>query len=195
MAARWVSVPIGSVKPNPNNPRLIKDAKFRQLVQSVKDFPQMLELRPIVVDADGVVLGGNMRLKACKEAGLKQVPVIRADDLTPAQQREFVVKDNVGFGEWDWDELANEWDDDPLAEWGLDVPSFDVGEASLPAMPDGEHSGMQQITLTVTNDQADLIREAMEAAAAAGPFVDTGNENKNGNAIARVAEFALHGLR
>jgi ParB-like chromosome segregation protein Spo0J len=122
MAARWVSVPIGSVKSNPSNPRLIKDAKFRQLVQSVKDFPQMLELRPIVVDADGVVLGGNMRLKACKEAGLKQVPVIRADDLTPAQQREFVVKDNVGFGEWDWDALANEWGEEPLAEWGLDVP-------------------------------------------------------------------------
>jgi len=75
-----------------------------------------------VVDADGVVLGGNMRLKACKEAGLKQVPVIRADDLTPAQQREFVVKDNVGFGEWDWDALANEWGEEPLAEWGLDVP-------------------------------------------------------------------------
>jgi hypothetical protein len=123
MAARWVSVPIGSVKPNPSNPRLIKDAKFRQLVQSVRDFPQMLELRPIVVDADGVVLGGNMRLKACKEAGLKQVPVIRADDLTPAQQREFVVKDNVGFGEWDWDALANEWDEQALIRWGLDVPT------------------------------------------------------------------------
>ena len=126
MAARWVSVPIGSVKPNPSNPRLIKDAKFRQLVQSVKDFPQMLELRPIVVDADGVVLGGNMRLKACKEAGLKQVPVIRADDLTPAQQREFMVKDNVGFGEWDWDALANEWSEEPLADWGLDVPEVHV---------------------------------------------------------------------
>jgi hypothetical protein len=126
MAARWVSVPIGSVKPNPSNPRLIKDAKFRQLVQSVRDFPQMLELRPIVVDADGVVLGGNMRLKACKEAGLKQVPVIRADDLTPEQQREFVVKDNVGFGEWDWDALANEWDAEPLAEWGLDVPDVEA---------------------------------------------------------------------
>jgi DNA modification methylase len=140
MAARWVSVPIGSVKPNPSNPRLIKDAKFRQLVQSVRDFPQMLELRPIVVDADGMVLGGNMRLKACKEAGLKQVPVIRADDLTPAQQREFVVKDNVGFGEWDWDALANEWGEEPLAEWGLDVPDVEadavVGLTDPDAVPE-----------------------------------------------------------
>ena len=106
---QWAYVPIGQVTPNPDNPRTIKDAKFRQLVQSIRDLPQMLELRPIVVNAAGVVLGGNMRLRACKEAGLKQVPVIRADHLTQAQQREFVVKDNVGFGEWDWDALANEW--------------------------------------------------------------------------------------
>lgn len=121
---QWAYVPIGQVTPNPDNPRTIKDAKFRQLVQSIRDLPQMLELRPIVVNAAGVVLGGNMRLRACKEAGLKQVPVIRADHLTEAQQREFVVKDNVGFGEWDWDALANEWADEPLAEWGLDVPEF-----------------------------------------------------------------------
>ena len=115
-------VKISSVKSNPNNPRLIKDDKFKKLVQSIKDFPKMLELRPIVVNDDMVVLGGNMRLKACKEVGLKEVPIIKASELTEDQQREFIVKDNVGFGEWDWDMIANEWDTEQLVEWGLDLP-------------------------------------------------------------------------
>jgi site-specific DNA-methyltransferase (adenine-specific) len=118
-------VPIGDIKPNPNNPRIIKDDKFRKLVKSIKDFPEMLALRPIVVNSEMVVLGGNMRLKACKEAGLKEVPVILASGLTDERQREFIIKDNVGFGEWEWETLANEWDADQLAEWGLDVPEFD----------------------------------------------------------------------
>lgn len=192
---QWTRLPIKALKPNPDNPRVIKDEKYRKLVQSIRDFPAMLEIRPIVVNADHVVLGGNMRLRACQEAGLKDVPVVLAADLTPDQQREFIIKDNVGFGEWEWDALANDWDAETLADWGVDIPSFDVQPGALPDLPDGDHSGMQQMTFTVTNDQADLIREAMEAAAAAGPYVDTGNENKNGNAIARVAEFALHGLR
>ena len=95
------TVKISEVKSNPNNPRLIKDEKFAKLVKSIKEFPEMLELRPIVVNSDMVVLGGNMRLKACKEAGLKEVPIIKADDLTDEQQKEFIIKDNVGFGEWD----------------------------------------------------------------------------------------------
>ena len=115
-------VKISNVKANPNNPRLIKDDKFKKLVQSIKDFPKMLELRPIVVNDDMVVLGGNMRLKACKEVGLKEVPIIKASELTEDQQREFIVKDNVGFGEWDWDMIANEWDTEQLVEWGLDLP-------------------------------------------------------------------------
>lgn len=115
-------VKISNVKANPNNPRLIKDDKFKKLVQSIKDFPKMLELRPIVVNDDMVVLGGNMRLKACKEVGLKEVPIIKASELTEDQQREFIVKDNVGFGEWDWDMIANEWDIEQLTEWGLDLP-------------------------------------------------------------------------
>jgi hypothetical protein len=112
---------ISEVKANPNNPRIIKDDKFKKLVRSIQDFPEMLELRPIVVNVDGIVLGGNMRLKACKEAGLKEVPVIKAEDLTEDQQKEFIIKDNVGFGEWDWEDLANNWDTDELKEWGLDV--------------------------------------------------------------------------
>jgi len=112
------------IKPNPNNPRLIKDEKFAKLVKSIKEFPQMLELRPIVVNDDMIVLGGNMRLKACKEAGLKEVPIIKASSLTPEQQREFIIKDNVGFGDWDWELIANEWDAEQVTGWGLDIPDF-----------------------------------------------------------------------
>ena len=106
---------------NPNNPRVIKDDKFKKLVQSIMEFPKMLELRPIVVNDEMVVLGGNMRLKACKEAGIKEVPVIKASELTEDEQRQFIIKDNVGFGEWDWDMIANEWDEQELMDWGLDV--------------------------------------------------------------------------
>ena len=115
-------VKIGKIKNNPNNPRLIKDDKFKKLVKSIKEFPEMLEIRPIVVDKDNIVLGGNMRLRACQEAGLKEVHILQADKLTEKQQREFIIKDNVGFGEWDWDDLANEWDAEELEDWGLDLP-------------------------------------------------------------------------
>ena len=118
------NVPINTVKANPNNPRIIKDDKFAKLVKSINEFPQMLNLRPIVVNDDMVVLGGNMRLKACKEAGLKDIPIIKASELTEQQQKEFIVKDNVGYGEWDWDDLANNWDASELEEWGLDIPGF-----------------------------------------------------------------------
>ncbi len=121
-------VNFSEIKSNPNNPRIIKDDKFHKLVESIKTFPRMLEIRPIVVNKDMIVLGGNMRLRACKEAGLKKVPVIFADDLTEDQQREFIIKDNVGFGEWDWAMLANEWNTDELTEWGLDIPDFDTKE-------------------------------------------------------------------
>jgi hypothetical protein len=118
------TVKLSEVKSNPNNPRIIKDDKFSKLVKSIKEFPKMLEIRPIVVNADMIVLGGNMRLKACKEAGLKEVPIIFADNLTEDEQRQFIIKDNVGFGEWDWDMLANEWEPELLEEWGLTVPNW-----------------------------------------------------------------------
>jgi len=123
------TVKISDVKPNPNNPRLIKDDKFTKLVQSLKEFPEMANVRPIVVNQDFVVLGGNMRLKAMKEAGWKEVPV-QVVDWSEDQQKEFIVKDNVGFGEWDWDMLANEWEADDLEKWGLDVPGFDEQDYS-----------------------------------------------------------------
>ena len=114
-------IAISEVKPNPNNPRSITEEKFNQLVQSIKDFPQMLNLRPLILDSENVVLGGNMRLRACLAAGLTKVPVIQAEDLTEEQKKEFIIKDNVSFGSWDWDALANEWDSDKLNPWGLSV--------------------------------------------------------------------------
>jgi site-specific DNA-methyltransferase (adenine-specific) len=132
---------INEIKPNPNNPRIIKDDKFKKLVKSIQDFPQMLELRPIVIDENNIVLGGNMRLKACIEAGLTDVPVKQAKELTEEQKKEFIVKDNVGYGEWDWDDLANNWDEQLLTEWGLDIPNFDAtvleAEEDDFAVPDG----------------------------------------------------------
>ena len=125
-----MNIKITDIKPNPKNPRVIKDDKFKKLVQSLKDFPQMLEKRPLVcvTDIDGKIypLGGNMRLKAANELKMKELPVIMADDWTAEQRNEFIIKDNVGFGEWDWDQLANEWDSQQLTDWGLDIPGFVV---------------------------------------------------------------------
>ena len=118
-------VKINEIKLNPNNPRLIKDDKFAKLVQSIKDFPEMLEIRPIVVNDDMIILGGNMRFKACKEAGLKEVPIIKASGLSTEKQREFLIKDNVSGGEWDF-ELLKEWDALELESWGLDLPIFET---------------------------------------------------------------------
>ena len=119
-------VKISAIKANSKNPRIIKDDKFKKLVKSIQDFPEMLEKRPLVcfTDIDGkyVVLGGNMRLKAAQEVGLKELPIVLANDWTKEQRDEFLIKDNVGFGEWDWDDLANEWDQDKLVDWGLDLP-------------------------------------------------------------------------
>ena len=115
---------LATIQANPNNPRIIKDDKFHKLVQSIRDFPKMLEIRPIVVNDDMVVLGGNMRLKACKEAGLTEVPIIKVSELTEEQQKEFIIKDNVGYGEWDYELLGSEWDTEALARWGLDLPDI-----------------------------------------------------------------------
>jgi ParB-like chromosome segregation protein Spo0J len=124
-------VKINEIKPNPNNPRIIKDDKYRKLVKSIQDFPDMLKIRPIVCNRDMIVLGGNMRLKACKEAGLKEIPIIYADNLTEEQQKEFIIKDNIGFGEWDYAMLDQEWEYKQLDDWGLTIPSFDSSRELL----------------------------------------------------------------
>ena len=115
------------IKLNPNNPRIIKDDKFKKLVQSIKEFPEMLDIRPIVVNKEGIILGGNMRFKACIEAGIKEPPYVVVD-LTEDQQKEFLIKDNVSGGEWDWEALANEWNVEQLEDWGLDMPAIEHEE-------------------------------------------------------------------
>jgi hypothetical protein len=117
-------VPISSINLNPNNPRVIKDYKFEKLVRSIREFPKMLELRPIVVNEDNVILGGNMRYRACVEAGIENVYIVKAKDLTEAEQKEFIVKDNVSFGDWDFEVLANEWDIKDLEDWSVKVPTI-----------------------------------------------------------------------
>ncbi len=180
---------VSEVKANPNNPRVIKDDKFKKLVKSIQDFPEMLELRPIVVNSDGIVLGGNMRLKACKEAGLKEVPVIKAEELTEDQQKEFIIKDNVGFGEWDWEDLANNWDAEKLTEWGLDGIGFDVNQDELDtefSLPDGDKAPFQQMTFTLADEQAVQIQNAIAEIKLTDEYkyAETmGNENSNGNAL------------
>jgi DNA modification methylase len=144
------TIDIYQVKSNPNNPRVIKDDKFEKLVRSIKEFPKMLEIRPIVVNDDMIVLGGNMRLKACKAAGLTHVPIIKASDLTEEEQRQFIIKDNVSGGEWDWDMLANEWDVEELQEWGLDVPNY--GETELEAVEDDFDATPPEEPITVLGD-------------------------------------------
>ena len=182
-------VKIKDVIPNPNNPRLIKDDKFLKLVESIKNFPEMLKLRPIVVNEDMVVLGGNMRLKACKEAGLKVVPIIKANDLSIEKQKEFIIKDNVGFGEWDWEMLANEWDTEELKDWGLDVGGFDLNAEQFGdefSLPDGDKSPFQQMTFTLADEQAEQIKNAIDDIKQTEEYkyAETmGNENSNGNAL------------
>jgi hypothetical protein len=182
-------VPITQVVPNTSNPRIIKDDKFKKLVKSIQEFPQMLELRPIVVDANMVVLGGNMRLKACKAAGLKEVPIVIADKLTEEQQAEFIIKDNVGFGEWDWDLLANEWDAASITDWGLDIGGFDLKAEEFNeefSLPDGDKSPFQQMTFTLADEQAEQIKNAIADIKATDDYkyCETfGNENSNGNAL------------
>ena len=182
-------VKIGDVIPNEKNPRYIRDPKFQKLVRSIKDFPEMLEKRPIVVDENMIVLGGNMRLNACKKAGLKEVWIDVAEGWSEKQKAEFIIKDNVGFGEWDWEILANEWNTQLLEDWALDLPGFDVNEDDLSddfSLPEGDKEPFQQQTYTLADEQAILIKNAIADIKKTDAFkyVETyGNENGNGNAL------------
>jgi len=181
-------VKLSEVKLNPNNPRLIKDDKFKKLVQSIKDFPEMLNIRPIVVNQDMIILGGNMRYKACKEAGLKEIPIIKTD-LTEEQQREFLIKDNTSGGEWDWEVLANEWDNEQLEAWGLDLVGFDANAEDFGedfSLPEGDKAPFQQMTFTLADEQAEQIKNAISDIKETQEYkyAETmGNENSNGNAL------------
>lgn len=154
---------ITQIKPNPQNPRTIRDDRFKKLVKSITEFPQMLEKRPLVcyTDTDGnyVVLGGNMRLKAAKEVGLKELPIMLADDWTAEQRQEFLIKDNLGFGDWDWQQLASDWDADLLADWGLELP--DKTEEVLEAVEDEFNEAPPKNPITVLGDLYEIGEHRM----------------------------------
>jgi len=141
-----------------------------------------------VVNPDMVVLGGNMRLKALREAGVEEAPVYIAS-WDEVKQRQFIIKDNVGFGEWDWDALANEWNEEELQDWGLDIPGFDLDADGLGEdfdLPDGDKEPFQQMTFTLADEQAEVIQNALESMKATDDYkyAETmGNENSNGNAL------------
>jgi hypothetical protein len=185
-----------ALKPNPTNPRIIKDDKFKKLVKSLEGFPEMMDKRPMVcvTDVDGKLfpLGGNMRLRAIQELGMKEIPdtwVTLADDWTDEKRKEFTIKDNASFGEWDWDALANEWDSDQLSEWGVDVGGFDVNPDDMGddfSLPDGDKAPFQQMTFTLADEQATVIKNAIEDIKGTEEYkyAETmGNENSNGNAL------------
>lgn len=184
-----ILIDVKKVKSNPNNPRIIKDDKFKKLVASIQEFPKMLEIRPIVVNDDMIVLGGNMRLKACIQAGLKQVPIIKVSDLTEQEQKQFIIKDNVSGGEWDWSMLANEWDVTELEDWGLSVGGFDLNSDELGeefSLADGDKAPFQQMTFTLADEQAEQIKNAITDIKKTEEYkyAETmGNENTNGNAL------------
>lgn len=181
-------VNIKDLKLNPNNPRLIKDDKFVKLVQSIKDFPEMLNIRPIVVNDDMIILGGNMRFKACKEAGIKEVPIIKLAGLSEEKQREFLIKDNVSGGEWDW-QLLQEWDTNKLENWGLDLIGFDLDSDELGTdfnLAYGDKAPFQQMTFTLADEQATQIKNAIADIKQTEEYKyceTLGNENSNGNAL------------
>ena len=162
---------ISNIKPNPSNPRLIKDDKFKKLVKSLQEFPEMMEKRPMicVTDTDGKIypLGGNMRLRALQELKYKEIPdswVMLADEWSEEKRREFTIKDNAGFGEWDWDELANNWDSEQLSEWGVDVPSWDKSEdIEIKDISDKLKVEYKiEITCTTEYEQEQLYNELIE---------------------------------
>ena len=146
-------IKLSTIKPNPNNPRLVKDDKFLKLVESIKQFGEkMMPLRPMVVDENNILLGGNMRYKALKELNYKEVPeswIKQASDLTEEEKKEFIIKDNIGFGIWDWDALANEWDAEELEAWGLDIPGFDEVEELEAEEDDYEQPEQMQVDVAL----------------------------------------------
>lgn len=165
-----MKISISKIKPNPANPRIIKDDKFQQLVKSLQDFPEMLDKRPLVcvTDEDGKIypLGGNMRLKAAIQIGMNELPVTMADEWTDEQRREFIIKDNVSFGEWDFEALAD-WDATDLSDWGLSVPEFEAGltdeemDAFFKTDDSEPKEGMQKIILEYTDEDFEKVKTGL----------------------------------
>jgi hypothetical protein len=179
------------IKPNPNNPRVLRDDKFQKLKHSITEFPKMLSLRPMVIDENNVVLGGNMRLRALQELGFNEIDeawVKRSSDLTEEEKKRFIIADNVAFGEWDWDTLANDWEVVDLEAWGLDIPQFDRPEDFNEdfTLPEGDKEPFQQMTFTLADEQATVLQNAIAEIKRTEEYKyceTMGNENSNGNAL------------
>lgn len=185
------AVKLSSIKLNPDNPRRISGKDMDRLVKSLNEFPDMMKLREIVVDETMTVLGGNMRLLALRKMGLKEATAKIVTGLTQEQKREFVVKDNAAFGQWDFDALANEWSDLPLSDWGVDLPENwlnPVNEIEAPELASGDRAPFRQMTFTVHDEQFEEIEAAIKKAKSAGGANSAVNENSNGNALAFIAE-------
>ena len=153
---------ISEIKENPNNPRYIKEKKFNDLVKSIKNFPEMLEQRPLVIDENNIVLGGNMRLKALKKLNYKKIPVIKVNNWTEDKKKEFIIKDNVGFGQWDFDILANEWANYDLNEWGIDLPKFDLDEDTKDLSDTINESFRVEVELDSEEEQEKLYNKLID---------------------------------
>ena len=201
---RKKNIKIADIEPNkgqieglPQNPRFIKDNRFKQLVKSIEDAPEMLDPRPLIVyphEKKYVIIAGNMRFRACKELGYKELPCYVLPEETPTEKlREYAIKDNIGFGADDWDLLANEWDADELKEWGIETPEDWGGENISPDdygedfnLPDGEKSNIETVSLMMSKEQADVVKNAIKDAQNLEEYkyLETfGNENKSGNAV------------
>ena len=182
------TVKLSAIRPNPDNPRTITGKDMDRLVKSLTDFPEMMELREIVVDESMTILGGNQRYQALKKIGAKEATAKIVKGLTPEQKREFVIKDNSNFGEWNMDALANEWADLPLADWGVVVPGvFAADEVDPPDLQDGDRAPFQQMTFTIHDEQAEEINAAISKAKGEGAAQSAVNDNSHGNALAIIA--------
>ena len=184
------AVKLSQIKLNPDNPRQISKQDMDRLVKSLQDFPEMMQIREIVVDENMTALGGNMRTLALRKAGAEECTAKIVTGLTPEQKREFIIKDNGFFGEWDMDLLSG-WDDLPLADWGVDLPEDWLGSVDgidAPELKDGDRAPFQQMTFTLHDDQAEEINAAISKAKGEGGGDSSVNENSNGNAIAFIAE-------
>jgi len=183
---------VKDLKLNEKNPRYISEERMKKLVASIEDFPKMMHLRPIICDSGGVILGGNMRYRALVALGYKEIPdewVRRAEDLTEEEKRQFIIKDNVPFGAWDMDMLANEWNEAELEGWGLDYDFINPDELGDDfELPDGDKSPFEQITFTLTAEQAEKVKEVLGEVKNGREFksytaLSKENENSNGNAL------------
>jgi hypothetical protein len=193
-----VYIPASKLKLNPNNPRQIGKKEFERLVKSLQDAPEMFNARPLLVSqrtGANIVIGGNMRFRAAQKLGYKEIPCIVLDGITEEKEREIAIKDNGAFGEWDWDALANQWGDLPLAEWGILVSEKWVGpvdEVPPPELSETDQPCFQGMTFILHNDQIETVKMAIKKAIENGGGKSKINNNKNGSALFYISKKYLN---